>query len=622
MDFKKFINWQNINKEANPSQENEQEKTPQEKLDEYRIGDHFNSELFSYFYQQMVDSEYEKFKENSGLYETDINAHLTINDFQCNTFSYLREYIKDNKLNDFYKILDEEIEQPIVNAISFNNFKAFGEKLQQFDVKPIMLIYAPNSVGKSSFQHSFVLLHYFALYHTKHEIVSLFKTDEFGDEVDIGGFENYIHKHETNRIITYNIDIDDCRVAYLKGKGYNEKEIMIFFYFQQFIANTDKLKPIIEFFIDIIAKEYDKYIDIYKDFERVEFYFDKVLRRSFKKEDAKDEFLLKLKYLILKAIQEKSDKGIIFEKLVQLIKEHQKQYVDKDAYPNVLLDPSFILKKQPMTIKYNLAKDFHESFYRINDEELEFSSDYVKKEDDEYKKLIQNLDKLVVSKSIQYIGPLRYYPDRNFILENIDDNDLKSYSSVQLWSLLQKRQRVLEDLNAWLVNKDKLKSHYNIKIDKENRTISFLDKRTNTPVSHRDLGLGVSQVLPVLIASYFGRDRTIMIEQPELHLHPAVQAELGDEVIKSFKNGNNHFIIETHSEYLLLRLMRRMRYFANQKEDRDRELDFTSNDISILYIDEDEGDVFVKELRLDDDGKLLDVWPGGFFEEGFKERFL
>jgi predicted ATPase len=249
--------------------------------------------------------------------------------------------------------------------------------------------------------------------------------------------------------------------------------------------------------------------------------------------------------------------------------------------------------------------------HTINSDKLEEQTDI---------RFLEEIDKIILSKSIQYIGPLRYYPDRNFITEEICE-DSKSHNSAQLWALLGKRDTLKKELNDWLSNKDKLKSHYEIVYNENAETILFKDKRTQTLVTHKDLGLGVSQVLPVLIASYFGRKQTIIIEQPELHLHPAVQAELGDEIIKSYKNGNNDFFIETHSEYLLLRIMRRMRYASSKRQQRDESLDITRDDILILYVDQDEDRVFIREIQLSDDGKLLQSWPGGFFEEGFKERF-
>ena len=96
--------------------------------------------------------------------------------------------------------------------------------------------------------------------------------------------------------------------------------------------------------------------------------------------------------------------------------------------------------------------------------------------------------------------------------------------------------------------------------------LALVDKRSGTVVSHRDVGIGVSQVLPVLVSAYASRGSLLAIEQPEIHLHPALQAELGDVVIESALGpAGNSFLIETHSEHLLLRIMRRMRETATDR---------------------------------------------------------
>ena len=149
------------------------------------------------------------------------------------------------------------------------------------------------------------------------------------------------------------------------------------------------------------------------------------------------------------------------------------------------------------------------------------------------------------------------------------------------------------------------------------------DKRTDTTVSHRDVGIGISQVLPVLASAYANKEAIIAIEQPEIHLHPALQAELGDVFIESALGENkNTFIIESHSEHLLLRIMRQMRE-TEEGEVKDR-YQVTPDNVCVLYVDQpkDKNHSVVNEMRLDRDGSLLDPWPGGFFEEGFRERFL
>src|SRR5262245_34270914 len=90
------------------------------------------------------------------------------------------------------------------------------------------------------------------------------------------------------------------------------------------------------------------------------------------------------------------------------------------------------------------------------------------------------------------------------------------------------------------------------------------DRRSGTIVSHRDIGVGISQVLPILVEAYASRGQILAIEQPELHLHPGLQAELGDVFIKSaLGHQRNTLLVETHSEHLILRLMRRMRNTAD-----------------------------------------------------------
>jgi hypothetical protein len=153
------------------------------------------------------------------------------------------------------------------------------------------------------------------------------------------------------------------------------------------------------------------------------------------------------------------------------------------------------------------------------------------------------------------------------------------------------------------------------------RDLILIDKRTNTPISHRDIGIGISQVLPVLVSAYASAKKILAIEQPEIHLHPALQAELGDVFIASALGGRqNTFLLETHSEHLILRIMRRMRDTA-QGTLPDGLPPVRPEDVAILYVQPSDSAAVVRLLELDEEGQLLDPWPGGFFEEGFRERF-
>lgn len=140
----------------------------------------------------------------------------------------------------------------------------------------------------------------------------------------------------------------------------------------------------------------------------------------------------------------------------------------------------------------------------------------------------------------------------------------------------------------------------------------------NRLLSIEDVGSGVSYVLPVLVALW--QAKLSWVEQPELHLHPAAQCEIADAFIRAFHLG--HFsVIETHSEHLLLRLLRRVRQtHADQQANPD--LRCPAEAVCVLYFDpQDDGSTHVHQLRVSRTGDFLDKWPAGFFDERYGELF-
>jgi predicted ATPase len=135
------------------------------------------------------------------------------------------------------------------------------------------------------------------------------------------------------------------------------------------------------------------------------------------------------------------------------------------------------------------------------------------------------------------------------------------------------------------------------------------------------VGIGISQVVPVVVTALARGIGIVSIEQPELHLHPKLQAELGDLFIEGACLGSGHItLLETHSELIPLRLMRRIRESSEGRLKTDQR-NITSDDVAIYYIETYRGATVVKHLELSENGQLLDPWPNGFFEEGFHERF-
>lgn len=123
-----------------------------------------------------------------------------------------------------------------------------------------------------------------------------------------------------------------------------------------------------------------------------------------------------------------------------------------------------------------------------------------------------------------------------------------------------------------------------------------------------DVGFGISQVLPVLVQCFYAPSGSIIImEQPEIHLHPDAQSALADvmiDVINSRENGNERniqLIIETHSEYFLRRLQRRI---AEEKIERDK--------ASAYFAKISGKQSRLEPLEIDRFGNILN-WPDNFF---------
>ena len=120
------------------------------------------------------------------------------------------------------------------------------------------------------------------------------------------------------------------------------------------------------------------------------------------------------------------------------------------------------------------------------------------------------------------------------------------------------------------------------------------------------VGVGVSQVLPILVTSLLADgDTTLIFEQPELHLHPKVQTRLADFFLSIVLTGKQ-CLIESHSEYLI----NRCRYRAAAEGDNNR----VTNNLKLYFVEKTGGESHFREVKVNDYGAILD-WPEGFFDQ-------
>lgn len=152
----------------------------------------------------------------------------------------------------------------------------------------------------------------------------------------------------------------------------------------------------------------------------------------------------------------------------------------------------------------------------------------------------------------------------------------------------------------------------------KNATISLWDCQNNIEVTAADIGVGVSQLLPLIVAATIVENGLIACEQPELHIHPRVQVGIGDMLLQATKDTN--FLIETHSEHLVLRLLRRIRESSGKSLPQGMPT-ISPSHVSIVYLEPSDDGVQVKHLEITEDGDFEQSWPGGFFDERDEELF-
>lgn len=145
---------------------------------------------------------------------------------------------------------------------------------------------------------------------------------------------------------------------------------------------------------------------------------------------------------------------------------------------------------------------------------------------------------------------------------------------------------------------------------------SIWDQQNDISVEPNEIGTGVSQLMPLMVAAITQKSGLVACEQPELHLHPRVQVAIGDLLSQNTEHVN--YLIETHSEHLILRLRKRIR----QNTDNEVPLGlkaFRHNEVIINYLEPSKDGVKVRRIRMDEDGEFREPWPNGFFHERLDE---
>jgi len=224
-------------------------------------------------------------------------------------------------------------------------------------------------------------------------------------------------------------------------------------------------------------------------------------------------------------------------------------------------------------------------------------------------------------KRTYYLGPLRAQPKREYRWSGEGSTSIGVFGEYTIEALLTENRKFadytqdsLSSINIWLKRlgiADRLNiyplipSLYEVRIHTD---------QTENYANLVDVGFGVSQVLPIVTLAYLAPPESIIIlEQPELHLHPKVQAELADLFLEVAQTRNIQFIIESHSEHLLARLQRRLAERSGVNEH------LTENDVRLYFCQREGSESTLQPLQLDQYGQIQN-WPPDFFGDLLDER--
>ena len=208
---------------------------------------------------------------------------------------------------------------------------------------------------------------------------------------------------------------------------------------------------------------------------------------------------------------------------------------------------------------------------------------------------------------LHYLGPRRVDPRHDYSWAESHPEDIGRRGEKMISALLSSRvqnRSIDERIMNWLRELDLIYSYTINSISDTEQDYELLVRqyKDGPEVGLTDVGFGVSQVLPLIAQCYYAPEGSILIlENPEAHLHPKAQSELADVFIDVVKNRNVQIILESHSEHLLLRLMRRI-----------AEEEISADQTAFHFCEIKDGNSRAEQLKVDEYGNISN-WPQNFF---------
>lgn len=491
-----------------------------------------------------------------------------------------------------------------MKTFSINNIKSFSHS-DEIEIKPITVFVGQNSCGKSSLLRFPVML------------AQTFRDDAltplllFGNLIDYGNFDDVAYRHG-NKPIGFQITFGQ-ELAWTIKRRHPLHRIA-------YDMDGEQITAIKNMKLEVYIDKSEKKLQVYK----LKLYLEGKKLCTVQRTDNK--YRLTVHQIFAQSTwkdfdAELSVPGIGFYKFIPLFDENEliQQYSKENHFlkenaapvstPRFLFD---ITEYIDTNIRKDLQQELKMLFLTISIIKIYFRSikDHLQSE----------------AEGISYIGPFRENPKRIYRDSESSFNDVGvngENTSMILRQAAQGNQELLKNVSEWL-NKT---MGYSLNItDIGNDLYSLMVCGNQETDNIIDVGYGISQVLPIVTQLYnnngykknpygtrVSTQKTVIFEQPEIHLHPAAQAQLADLFVDCItdKKGTPHrILIETHSEHLIRKL---------QVLVADPDIKISHDQIAIYYVNKDvNGDSHVEKMNMCDNGQFEKAWPTGFFDKSYE----
>lgn len=461
----------------------------------------------------------------------------------------------------------------MIESLSLQNYKAFENVT--IPIKPLTILLGANSVGKSSIIQMLMLLHQTA--EERYSIyTSAFKI--YGRYVNVGSYENLIKDKDKSQTLIVKVDFCSEEIQYRLKKSkqdftsrfkrasgaFSKSEYLSLF--ETNVETRDGFKNFVSQFVSAIKKTLSKDIHILQFLQyRLDLHInlldEKIETDIMRAYDLRDILSQNpgTEYSVVFQLQAEGDFLRIRRFVCMLNSGYVILDVERKTEKNIKISSDFSLNAKDidhLSSIVNLNNTIFDIFVFKGDEsevESTLVSSFIY---NLVSKILFSLRDDLTGESINYVSPLRAHPKRYYMLDKARMSiSLDTLDGDAIAEVLKENKEVKKQVNQWF-------SKFGFKIDVNmlREVIHHMSvKQGGLDLDITDVGFGISQVLPIIIQGFLSAEESLtIIEQPEIHLHPTMQADLGDLFIDIVQNDRKKLVIETHSEYLLRRIRRRI----------------------------------------------------------------